>query len=71
MSELEKLIYDLIFSKEDYHIIDVSNYIDDLYQYKGFIKDLKKILKRSGVVILKNDVIINSKTVIWELNVKK
>jgi hypothetical protein len=71
VSELEKLIYDLIFSNENYHIIDISNYIDDLYQYKCFIKDLKKILKRSGVVILKNDVIINSKTVIWELNVKK
>lgn len=67
----DDLIYDLIFSEENYYLIDISNYINDIYQYDTFIYHIRDVLKKSKVNIIKSDVKLDSKTVIWELKVKK
>ncbi len=71
MKKTDDLIYDLIFSKETYFLIDISDYIKDIYQYEYFIIKLREILKKSKVYIVKNEVLVDSKTVIWELKVRK
>ena len=71
MKKTDDLIYDLIFSDETYYLIDISNYIKDIYQYKSFITDLREVLKKSKVKIIRSNVKLDSKTVIWELKVKK
>ena len=67
----DDLIYDLIFSKKEKFNIDISDYISDIYEYEKFIDEIKKILKRSKVKIIISETSMNSKTVIWELKVKK
>jgi hypothetical protein len=71
VKKTDDLIYDLIFSKETYFLIDISDYIKDIYQYEYFIIKLREILKKSKVYIVKNEVLVDSKTVIWELKVRK
>lgn len=71
MKKTDDLIYDLIFSDETYYLIDISNYIKDIYQYDNFVSDIREVLKKSKVKIIKSDVKLDSKTVIWELKVKK
>lgn len=67
----DDLIYDLIFSTEENFKIDISDYLSDIYKYEEFIDKIKKILKKSKVKIVISDTIMSSKTVIWELKVKK
>jgi len=67
----DELIYDLIFSEKESFKIDISEYISDIYQYEDFIDKIKKILKKSKVKIIISDTLMSSKTVIWELKVKK
>jgi hypothetical protein len=71
VKKTDDLIYDLIFSNNTYYLIDVSEYIKDIYQYEDFILKLREIMKKSKVHIIKNEVLIDSKTVIWELKVRK
>ncbi len=71
MKKTDDLIYDLIFSDETYYLIDISNYIKDIYQYDTFISNIREVLKKSKVRIIKSDVKLDNKTVIWELKVKK
>jgi hypothetical protein len=71
VKKTDDLIYDLIFSDETYYLIDISNYIKDIYQYDTFISSIREVLKKSKVRIIKSDVKLDSKTVIWELKVKK
>lgn len=71
MKKTDDLIYDLIFSDETYYLIDISSYIKDIYQYDTFISSIREVLKKSKVRIIKSDVKLDSKTVIWELKVKK
>ncbi len=71
MNKTEDLIYDLIFSNETIYLIDISNYIKDIYQYDNFISNIREVLKKSKVKIIKSDVKLDSKTVIWKLKVKK
>jgi len=71
MKKEDDLIYDLIFSEKESFKIDISEYISDIYQYEDFIDKIKKILKKSKVKIVISDPLMSSKTVIWELKVKK
>ncbi len=71
MNKTDDLIYDLIFSNETNYLIDISDYIKDIYQYDNFISNIREVLKKSKVKIIKSDVKLDSKTVIWELKVKK
>lgn len=67
----DNLIEDLIFSQNSDYKIDISLYADDIYQYDDFVEDIKIILKKSGVKIKKSEIIIDSKTAIWYLKVRK
>ena len=71
MKNKEDLIYDLIFSKGEDYKIDISEYITDIYKYDKFVDDIKKVLKKSEVTIIKDKVEVNTKTAIWNLKVKK
>lgn len=67
----EELIYDLIFSEKVEFKIDIAEYVDDIYQYDDFVEEMKIILKKSKVRVLKSVVTVDSKTAIWTLKVKK
>lgn len=67
----DDLIYDLIFSDSIIYIIDISEYISDIYKYDEFVTEIKKVLRKSKVYIVKSTVMLNSKTATWELKVKK
>jgi len=67
----DDLIYDLIFSEKENFRIDISDYLSDIYQYEDFIDRIKKILKKSKVKIIISETLMSSKTVVWELKVKK
>ena len=71
MKKEDDLIYDLIFSEKENYKIDISDYIADIYTYEEFIERIKKILKKSKVKVISSSTLMSSKTVIWELKVKK
>lgn len=71
MKAKDELIYDLIFSDVTSYRIDIAEYLDDIYKYEEFVADIKKVLKKSKVNIVKSSVLVDSKTAIWELKVKK
>lgn len=71
MKKEDDLIYSLIFSDQETFIIDISDYIKDIYQYNDFVSMIKGVLKKSKVKISKSNITMDSKTVIWELKVKK
>lgn len=71
MNREERLIYNLIFSNESIFDIDISDYITDIYNYEDFVSQIKNILKKSKVKIVKSSLILDSKTVKWNLKVKK
>ena len=71
MNNKDELLYDLIFSKEDYFVIDISNYINDIYEHKEFTDDIRSILKKSKVTIVKSDLILDSKTATWKIKIRK
>jgi hypothetical protein len=67
----DDLIYDLIFSEKTNFRIDISDYISDIYQYEDFIEKIRKILKRAKVRVVISDTLMSSKTVVWQIKVKK
>ena len=67
----DDLIYDLIFLEKEDFIIDIGNYIPDIYKYGDFVDEIKDILRKSKVSIITNSVDVDSKTVIWKLKVRK
>lgn len=71
MKSTDDLIYDLIFNESTEFKIDIAEYIEDIYQYEDFVTDMKEVLKKSKVKIVKSSVDIDSKTAIWNLKVKK
>ena len=71
MKDRDDLIYDLIFSEQVDFDINISEYIDNIYKYETFIKEIKEILKKSKVSIVKEGVDLNPTTAIWILKVKK
>lgn len=71
MKNKDDLVYDLIFSDSENFIIDISQYIKDIYQYDEFIDEIKRILQKSKVTIVTQSVDVDSITVTWKLKVKK
>jgi len=67
----EDLIYDLIFSEVNEYNINISDYIEDIYKYDRFIDDIKSVLKKSKVSIIKEKIDLDESNVIWNLKVKK
>lgn len=71
MQNREELIYDLIFSENSDYKINLSNYVDDIYQYEDFVEEIRVILKKSKVKVIKTKILVDSKTAIWNLKVSK
>lgn len=71
MKNEEELIYDLIFSDNTEYTIDITDYISDIYKYDRFIDNAKIILRKSKVNIVKERIVVDSDSVIWEIKVKK
>jgi len=71
MKVKDDLIYDLIFSEDEDFVINVGEYITDIYKYDDFIDEMKQILRKSKVSIITSSVEVDSKVVIWKLKVRK
>jgi hypothetical protein len=71
MKDRDDLIYDLIFSEKSEFDINVSDYIENIYKYETFIKDIKEILKKSKVSIVKEGIELSPSSALWILKVKK
>ena len=71
LNNYEKLVYNLIFSDSESFEINIGNYIEDIYNYDGFMEKIENILEESKVMILENEVDIKSDEIIWILKVKK
>jgi hypothetical protein len=71
MKNKDDLLYDLIFSDRKDFLIDLGDYIKDIYKYDEFIDEVKNILNKSKVNIVNNSIDVNSKTVLWKLKVKR
>ena len=71
LTNYEKLLYDLIFSEEDEYEINISKYIEDIYEYDKFMEKVENVLSKSEVMIIDNDVDVKSDEIIWILKVKK
>jgi hypothetical protein len=71
MKDKEKLIYDLIFSENSDYNINISEYIEDIYKYDKFIEDIKGVLRKSKVSVIKEKIDLETENVIWNLKVKK
>jgi hypothetical protein len=71
MDEREKLIFKLIFGDETNFKIDIGLFVDDIYHYEDFVTEIRNILRRSKVMVVKSGIKVDSKTATWELKVKK
>jgi hypothetical protein len=71
MKNREDLIYDLIFSENLDYNINISEYIEDIYKYDKFIEDIKGVLRKSKVSVIKEKIDLETENVIWNLKVKK
>lgn len=71
MKDKDALIYDLIFSENTEYKIDISEYIDDIYRYDRFVEDIKEVLKKSKVMIIKDVLSLESNSALWILKVKR
>lgn len=74
MKSKDDLIYEMIFSKKNEFEIDMADYIKKIYRYEDFIVEIKKVLFKSKVMVISEDVeIINEKEIkiIWRIKVKK
>lgn len=71
MEKRQELIYRLIFGEDTVYVIDLGHYVEDIYQYEDFVDDIRGILRKSKVTIIKSSIKVDSKTALWELKVKK
>ena len=71
MKDQDALIYDLIFSEKNRFKIDIGDYIKDVYDHQDFVSNMRKVLKRAKVSIIDSEIIVDSKSVMWLLKVKK
>ena len=71
MKPKDDLIYELIFSENKTFSIIVSDYIEDIYTYDAFIDNIKTILIKSKVLVVKEKIEVSMNQVKWNLKVKR
>lgn len=71
MKQKDDLIYELIFSENKTFSIIVSDYIEDIYTYDAFIDNIKTILIKSKVLVVKEKIEVSMNQVKWNLKVKR
>lgn len=67
----DELIYEIIFSKQTDFEIKVSEWIEDIYKYDRFISEIKEIMKKSKVSIVKEKIDLDDELVLWTFKVKR
>ncbi len=71
MKNREELLINLIFGNETTFVINCADYIVEIYKYDKFMDEIKVILKKSGVKIVKEKLELDIKGPIWTIKVKK
>lgn len=71
MKPKNDLIYELIFSEKKTFSIIVSDYVEDIYTYDYFIDEIKEILFKSKVFVVKESIKVTTDEVKWNLKVKR
>jgi hypothetical protein len=71
MEQKDDLVYNLIFSNQIDFSILVTDYIKDIYKYDDFIIEMKEILRKSKVPIIKETIEVTFDYVRWYVKVKK
>ncbi len=71
MDRKQGLIYDLIFSEKSDFVIDLGEFVEDIYCYDDFVEEIRSVLRKSKVTIAKSSIKVDSKTARWELKIKK
>jgi hypothetical protein len=71
MEQKDDLVYNLIFSNQIDFSILVTDYIKDIYKYDDFIIEMKEILRKSKVPIIKETIEVTFDYVRWNVKVKK
>ena len=71
MEKKDELIYNLIFSDRTSYLIDLGEYVDDIYRYDDFVEEIRIILKKSKVAVIKSSIKVTITTATWELKLKK
>ena len=71
MEQKDDLVYNLIFSNQNDFSILVTDYIKDIYKYDDFILEMKDILRKSKVPIIKETIEVTFDYVRWNVKVKK
>jgi len=71
LRDKDELIYDLIFSETTVYEIHVEQYIVDIYKYDRFIDNVKEILRKSKVDIVKEKINVEANSVVWRIVVSK
>ena len=71
MKNKEDLFYDLIFGEKEEYTINISDYLEELYKYDRFVDEVKSILKKSKVSVIKEKLELSENGPIWILKVKK
>ena len=71
MKDREELLVSLIFGEQTEYSINISEYIEELYKYDRFIEEVKSILKKSKVTIIKESLELDKNGPIWTIKVKK
>ena len=67
----QELIYRLVFEYQSSYLIDLGEFVDDIYRYDEFVDEIRDVLRKSKVMIVKSSIKVDSKTAIWELKLKK
>jgi hypothetical protein len=71
MDKKERLIFNLIFGSKTEFLIDLGDYVADIYFYDHFVDEVRDILRRAKVMVVKSSIKVDSKTAVWELKLKK
>lgn len=71
MEKKEELIYRLIFGEDTELVIDLGEYVEDIYQYDDFVEEIRGVLRKAKVTVAKSSIKLDSKTAVWELKLKK
>lgn len=70
LSAYQKMIYDLLFSKNTIHNIPLEEFCS--FEYRPIFRDeIRKIVTKGGIKILDDRIIHTNESVIWKLELKK
>ena len=74
MKNKDDLLYELIFSDNEDFIINISDYMNPIYNYEDFITEIRKIIIISDVCIIGEGVEVINKglvDIIWTIKVRR